>query len=285
MTYDKKKYEKLIYESPLFTLDKERQRSAYRKESLKMVEYLYCYLLAVNAKKNEPYGCEIVDVATRCINGYDKSGDFLHYFNAAWKSEYTHICGDEIIDKKFQGIKLSEQEKRNVKKYMYLFSKCNPQMPDEKKYAKIAAVMELSIKKIRFIAETTETKVTSEYSSNTEGEEESAFAQIPADFSVEEYFSNLSSLKEMLDSVEEAYVQLQKRQKPIISDLLTIKIGMDIFEIEKISDAYSFLSKEVRQQILQTGTVPTQREIAEKYGKNEASISRTINDFLKKIQK
>ena len=109
MAYDKKKYEELSTSSNLFNIDKELQSAAYRKESMKMVEYLYCYLLAVNESKYEQYGCEIVDVATRCINGFDKSGEFLHYFNVAWRNEYSHICGDDLIDKKFKGLILSEQ--------------------------------------------------------------------------------------------------------------------------------------------------------------------------------
>lgn len=44
MYYEKSECERLIEESPLFQLDKELEPSAYRAASLKMVEYLYCYL-------------------------------------------------------------------------------------------------------------------------------------------------------------------------------------------------------------------------------------------------
>ena len=285
MVYDKKRYEKLIYESSLFSIDKETQSSAYRKESVKMVEYLYCYLLAINAEKYEPYGCEIVDLATRCINGFDKSGDFLHYFNAAWKKEYAHICGDEIIEKKFQGMKLSEQEKRSVKKYMKWISKRNPEMSDKEKYEEIAELMELPVEKVIQIAMAAGTKVVGEFSSNSEGEEISTFEQVSDSFSVESYFENLASLEEILDKVEYAYNEIQERQKAIVSDLLTVKIGTDILEIEKIHKKYSFISEDIRNLIIRTGNVPTQRDLAEKHGKNEASISRTLKDFLKKINR
>lgn len=36
--------------------------------------------------------------------------------------------------------------------------------------------------------------------------------------------------------------------------------------------------------IRKTGVVPTQREIADKYKRNEASISRTMKEFMKSIQ-
>ena len=56
-------------------------------------------------------------------------------------------------------------------------------------------------------------------------------------------------------------------------------------EIEKIHKKYSFISEDIRNLIIRTGNVPTQRDLAEKHGKNEASISRTLKDFLKKINR
>ena len=40
MSYDRDKYEKLINSSLLFSLDSEKEHIAYRREALKMVEYL-----------------------------------------------------------------------------------------------------------------------------------------------------------------------------------------------------------------------------------------------------
>lgn len=284
MVGDKEKYEKLIYETPLFSIDKDKQSVLYRKESLKLVEYLYCYLLAINKEKYEPYGCEIVDVATRCINGYDKSGDFIHYFNVAWSREYSHICCNEIINNKFQGMKLSDQERRDIKKYMRIVSRCNPNMTQEERLIKVSELMELPLERIKQISETADTRIVSEVAHNSEGEEVSLFDQVEEEFSTETYFDNLASLTELLDQIEAAYLKVQERQKPIISDMLTIKIGLDIWEIEKLAKKYEFISVEISENIKHTGNVPTQRDIAEKYGKNEASISRTMKEFFKKVR-
>ena len=43
------------------------------------------------------------------------------------------------------------------------------------------------------------------------------------------------------------------------------------------------MDKELLEKYLEEGL--TQREIAKKYGRNEASISRTVKDFLEKIKK
>lgn len=284
MVGDKEKYEKLISETLLFSIDKDKQSVLYRKESLKLVEYLYCYLLAINKEKYEPYGCEIVDVATRCINGYDKSSDFIHYFNAAWSREYSHICGNEIINNKFQGMKLSDQERRDIKKYMRIVSRCNPNMTQEERLIKVSELMELPLERIKQLSETADTRIVSEVAHNSEGEEVSLFDQIEEKFATETYFDNLASLTELLDQVEAAYSKVQERQKPIISDMLTIKIGLDIWEIEKLAKKYEFISFEISESIKHTGNVPTQRDIAEKYGKNEASVSRTMKEFLKKVR-
>lgn len=284
MTGDKEKYEKLISETPLFGIDKDKQSVLYRKESLRLVEYLYRYLLSINKDKYEPYGCEIVDVATRCIYGYDKRGDFIHYFNVAWSREYSHICGNEIIDSKFHGMKLSDQEKRDIKKYMRIVSRCNPNMSQEEKYLKVSELMELPVDQIKKLSEATETKIVSDVSHNSDGEEISLYDHIEEEFSTEGYFENLALLTEMLDKLEAGFLKLQERQKPIVSDMLTIKIGLDMWEIDKLAKKYLFINKEISDHIKKTGIVPTQRDIAAKYGKNEASISRTMKEFLKKIK-
>ena len=93
-SFEKDKYEKLIDSSSLFTLDKEKEQTAYKREAFKMVEYLYCYLMSINKSKYEPYGVEIVDTAKRCIKNYNsETGRFLNYFASAWKQTYGHIVG------------------------------------------------------------------------------------------------------------------------------------------------------------------------------------------------
>ena len=73
MQYDKRKYEMLISESPLFSLNREKEHVAFKRESYRMVELLYCYLLSINQYEYEPYGCEITEVAIRCISNFDVS--------------------------------------------------------------------------------------------------------------------------------------------------------------------------------------------------------------------
>lgn len=154
MRYDKEKYEKLINESCLFELDGETQYTAFKREAYKMVEYLYCYLLAVNEQKYEEYGCEITEVATRCLSNYSKDkGDFLHYFNASWKLEYQHIMGKQALTEKFHGIRITEEEKRAVRKYMHLTANMDAGLPVETLYSKLSSAMGISVEKVRELAQ------------------------------------------------------------------------------------------------------------------------------------
>ena len=88
---DKEKYEKLIQESPLFSLDKKAEPVAFRNARLKMIENIYLYLLSINKEKYEPYGCEITEIANYCIDKYDSTrSEFLHFFNYEWKKKFTY---------------------------------------------------------------------------------------------------------------------------------------------------------------------------------------------------
>ena len=121
MTYDRKEYEIKIANSPLFSLNKETQYNEYKKEVLKMVEYLYCYLCAINNEKYSDLGYEIVHLANRCIDSYDISkGVFLHYFNVAWKNEYRTIRRNNKEDAKYRGVHIPDNKMRNVRKYINL---------------------------------------------------------------------------------------------------------------------------------------------------------------------
>ena len=88
--------------------------------------------------------------------------------------------------------------------------------------------------------------------------------------------------EELLDKIEKTFNSLQKRQKPIVSDIMTTKLWLDLEEIEK---KYSFISKDAIEEWKKSGVLPTQREIAKKNNREETSVSRTVKDFQKKLKK
>ena len=284
MGYNKADYERLITESKLFSLNKETESVAFRKESYKMVEYLYCYLLAQNEKKYEPFGCEITEVAVRCINNYDETkGVFLHYFNAAWKLEYSHLCGNQAVDDRLHGVKITESEKRAIKKYLRYEASLGKDLSRRELCEAIAEILDQPIEVVAEIAELVEYRMVDNEIMDDDGGRTSLFDQLSDGHLVEENLLTSARVEEILTVVETAFLSLQQRQMPIISDMMTIRLASTIVETGVDTSSYSFISKEVLSQYSKD-ELPSQRTIAEKYGKNEASISRTVKEFIKKLE-
>lgn len=284
MGYNKADYERLITESKLFSLNKETESVAFRKESYKMVEYLYCYLLAQNEKKYEPFGCEITEVAVRCINNYDESkGVFLHYFNAAWKLEYSHLCGNQAVDDRLHGVKITESEKRAIKKYLRYEASLGKDLSRRELCEAIAEIFDQPIEVVSEIAELVEYRMVDNEIMDDDGGRTSLFDQLSDGDLVEENLLTSARVEEILTDVESAFLSLQQRQMPIISDMMTIRLASTIVEVGVDASSYSFISEEVLRQYSKN-QLPSQRTIAEKYGKNEASVSRTVKEFIKKLE-
>ncbi|MDD6471442.1 MAG: hypothetical protein PUF62_00075 [Bacteroidales bacterium] len=284
MGYNKADYERLITESKLFSLNKETESVAFRKESYKMVEYLYCYLLAQNEKKYEPFGCEITEVAVRCINNYDETkGVFLHYFNAAWKLEYSHLCGNQAVDDRLHGVKITESEKRAIKKYLRYEASLGKDLSRRELCEAIAEILDQPIEVVAEIAELVEYRMVDNEIMDDDGGRTSLFDQLSDGHLVEENLLTSARVEEILTVVESAFLSLQQRQMPIISDMMTIRLASTIAETGVDTSSYSFISEEVLSQYSKN-QLPSQRTIAEKCGKNEASISRTVKEFIKKLE-
>ena len=284
MRYDKEKYEKLINESCLFELDGETQYTAFKREAYKMVEYLYCYLLAVNEQKYEEYGCEITEVATRCLSNYSKDkGDFLHYFNASWKLEYQHIMGKQALTEKFHGIRITEEEKRAVRKYMHLTANMDAGLPVETLYSKLSSAMGISVEKVRELAQIARVQVSSDSYVNDDGENRSIWDQLAGDSTADTPIYEKETIDGIFLAIERAFQELQQRQRPMLSDMITIRLCAQISE--KQSRQYSFISKEIMDAWTTTGSLPSQRDIAKKYERDETSVSRSVKDFINKLRK
>lgn len=126
--------------------------------------------------------------------------------------------------------------------------------------------------------------VESNTSQNDDGETYDIFDLMESGESAEEKAIQKENIYVIFEKIETAYNNLQDRQKKIISDVITAKI-CDIVEDIYISvDQFDFINVEMFEECKKTKKVPTQRDIAEKYKRDEASISRTAKDFAKKVK-
>lgn len=283
MGYEKSKYERLIMESPLFLLNKDEEYTAYKRESYRMIENLYCYLMAINEVAYEPYGCEITEVATRCINNYDASrGVFLHYFNSAWKQEYSHILGDQAQDDKLRGIKITEEDKRAVKKYMRFIQRHGEYSSTDELHERLSVAMDMPVNRIREIVMLGSTTVVGDSYANDAGDDLSLWERIADDFQIEKDLMDQAQIELLFEKIGKVFADIQERQRPLVADLLTIKICSSLVNIPEVD---TFINWDIVNEWKKTGTIPTQRDIAQKYQRNEASISRSYKEFLKKLRK
>ncbi len=288
VSFEKDEYEKLIDSSSLFTLDKEKERTAYKREALKMVEYLYCYLMAINKSKYEPYGVEIVDTAKRCIKNYNlESGRFLNYFKSAWKKTYGHVIGNELIKETYKGIHFTDGEERNLKKYMKLAHTMGINTDSPEFDERVAEAMGISVNEVDVLRKMIYVKPTSDSYTNDEGKEFSIIDRIDCGEYTGEELVHLENSKEFLDLLELVYDQLQARQKPMIAMLITTKIAVLINEDTRIYEyakQKAYYDEDIFIESLRRGEQIPAKEIAGKCGVLEASASRSWKTFKDKIK-
>ena len=271
---EREKYEHLIAASPLFALDRELDRSAYKAEARRMVGYLYGYLLAATGgERYRDYGLEITKTATECIENYDPDkGEFLHYFNKAWALEYRRAMDKRQREDARGGLRVPEGEEKRIKAILRHMRKCGRTLLDEAQLAQIAEAIDTDLERMREAYRAIyETAVISDVTENDEGEEGSLFDSIAA----EETEPDAESVAALLDAIEEAWLSCQERQRPLLSAMLTQKMCKGICDFEIPIGDYKFLDGDILGEYKHTGRIPTGRELAERFGRDEASISRT----------
>lgn len=284
MTNDKEKYAELIRSSSLFKIDKTTEHIAYKREAMKMVEYLYCYVLAINERKYIEFGYELVETARRCIANYKtEMGEFLPYFNSAWAKEYRKAFGKRQMEELRGGLHIVEEEQTLIRKYLRLVEKHHLNMSDDDCINVIAEAMGIDSEKVReIVADVHNTLVVRETYTNQDGEEISVFDYIEASFDID---AN-EDIIVLLNKIEKVFSVLQERQKPLLSDLLTSKI-LDVVlrEEQYLNQAkqLSFFSEKVYNSFIH-GKQLTAKEIAASYGISEQSVSRSFRRFVEKIK-
>lgn len=93
------------------------------------------------------------------------------------------------------------------------------------------------------------------------------------------------SREEVFSRLNDFYNTRQERQKPLLSAVITFKLLGSAYADEwtdlLCSGKYDFLNRECIDFYRREKRIPSQKEIGAFINKSEASISRTVNDFLK----
>ena len=145
--------------------------------------------------------------------------------------------------------------------------------------------MGIPVEKVELLAKLSGGLVTDNTIVNEDGEEISVWEQESDGTTLEGQFEMAESVSDLLQTIERAFDGLQDRQKAIVSDMLTIRIWSVMEELISSGERYRFVSNDIVEEFKLTGEMPTQRQIADKYNRDEASVSRSMKEFLKKLKK
>lgn len=280
---DKETYERRIEESSIFFIDKDGSPSLYGREKYRFVENVYCYLMTVNEQKYEPYACEILEVIESCLKSFDPSkGNFLHYFNVAWKRRQKRVAIDNYYESQYRGMKLKESDMRALKKIRKYMNEIETDggLPDST--VKIAEMLGISTEEVSRYMEMQETVVLDESVWNSGEKECNLVEQIADSCCTEDEIIDREQVTRILDSIQATYDAQQNRTKPIISDYITTTLYPLIRQRGDVS-SYSFLSEFAIFVFDEKGAVLTKREIALRHNRDEASVNRTIKNFIKRL--
>ena len=282
MMGSRESYERLIKASPLFQLDKDKEPTAYKREAIKMTEYLYCYLLSVNENKYMEFGLEITETARRCINNYNAdNGEFLSYFNASWAKEYRRAFGKRLAEQFRGGVHITEDDQILVNRYLRFIEKYADEYDESKVVPAIAEALNISIEKVKDIIRLNGITTVSGDAINEDEETSSIF-----DFIGEETDEDAKyEVEELFVKIEKEFNKLQQRQKRLISKLITLKIADSLQANEELYEEarqYSFF--DIETYCLAKDEDPTAKSIATQCGVSEQSASRSIKTFIERIK-
>lgn len=278
-------YENLIRNSILFSLDRNTQATAYRREALKLVEYLYLYLVAINADKYTEFGLEITETANRCIKNYTADvGDFLNYFNSAISKEYRKAYARKQLAEQHGGVHIPENDQRIIRKYIKFAEHNGTYEITKEMISTISDSTGISYEKVADCISDYNNSFSAGDSYTTNDESEgSLFDMIPSGKTAEDELTEKNTAAEFIKHIDEVFSSRQARQKPLLSKLLTAKLSEEILNDEYLLEvvrSQSFFDEDTYAASCNRDAPITAREIATTLGLSEQSVSRSYKVFI-----
>ena len=183
------------------------------------------------------------------------------------------------------GIHIANEDEKNIRGVLKYLGTRGIENPSDEQISKIAETLSLNEEYVKeLIAMNNNAVSISADTYNENGEVISIFDMMPCSYSADSGVYEKESVEEMLVKIENCFEECQERQKPIISALLTRLICEVIVQCEINIRNFKFVDVEIVTAYIKTGTTPTQRDLAARFDKNEASISRTMKGFVDKLK-
>lgn len=276
-----------INHSVIFSIDREREPSVYQSKLFELVENLYQYVTHLSFRYKDA-GLEVVETAHDCLRSYRmESGPFLNYYMAAFKRRCTIEAVKEQMERLRGGIVLTQQEQQKISRILALAKSHQSDIASDGFVEKAALLLGESAGEVRRLLRVHNSAMTAQYQWSSDGySDESQIANLADDEVVEDLVIDQSEFHEFLLRVNRRFTECRASQRQVISKLLTAKIIAELPELLELPmlQESMFWDRALFLEFLQTGEVPTARELAKRLERNEASTSRTLNRFLVKIR-
>lgn len=305
----RKQLEDKINNSTLFTID--------RKDAVLFAQTKNSFLLdlikLMEISRDDYEEClrEIMETAKYSIENYNANkGLFLNNFNFWLAKKIKTKKGKERSDKCRKGIKISKKTDETIRKILnYIkFRNIDINKISQKKINDIAEGLGISPKQVNKAILANHDAVAllgdaplknGETDSGTlldsiTYDEEIDTSEIAAKKVAKKTIADVSALRVHILSIDEVFRKKQERTKKLLSKILTVWIFKKIRKIEDIdldvidkifADAdIKFVDSKIYKNFISSKKVPTQRKIAEMFGRHEADISRTLRKFKEKLK-
>lgn len=291
--FTREEYENLINNSPLFEIDKESSPALYKSERYNFFTLLtdyYRFYIYPN-KPLETYSMTLMDTAMECIKYYDKDkGAFLHLFNSSMKRDLHIAKAKEIIEEKRQGIRVSNEDDKLIRKIIALANSKGLDIDDLVVQQKISKVLNLELSRLQELLRINDDAVVvSSRMMKENGDEIELFdLQSSHEKNAEDKMADESAFITLVESINSVFATIQDRQKRLLSMLLTVEIikacDEDLDKAKKVLTGKELFNEEIFDYYAKYGELPTAKQIGSLCGVSEQSVSRTYKNFKEKLK-
>lgn len=291
--FTREEYENLINNSPLFEIDKESSLALYKSERYNFLTLLtdYYRLYIYPSKPLDSYSITLMETAAECIKYYEKSkGEFLHLFNSSMKRDLHIAKAKEIIEGKRQGIRISNEDDKLIRKIIALANSKGLDVYDLTVQEKISKALDLDVGRLQELLRINDDAVAvSSTVTNEDGDEIELYdLQSSHEKTAEEKMEEESAFHSLVERFDNVFSTVQERQKRLLSMLLTVEIikacDEDLEKARQVLEDKELFNEEVYDYYEKHGELPTAKQIGLVCGVTEQSLSRTYKNFKEKLK-
>lgn len=300
----KEEYENLINSSAIFDIGSEDE-ALFKTEFRKLVKHIVVYYMLISKslrnelnfdvdnkeEKTDVLSYQLIITARACVKSYKKSdGSFLNYFNAAFKHNRVRAAAVDKSKSKRGGLTLGRENERLLSALIRYAKSRGKLIDDEEVQNKFALAAGCAVAKIKkLVKANNEAVCVGEYVRGEDGEDLSLIDGKALDErSAEDTVEQQSQVQTLLNGIAALFVEQQERTKPMLGKLLTVWLINRLADKQAVRtylDGQAFIDGDILRTYLQSGNLPTAKNIAEQFGVAESHASRSLNNFKEKIIK